>query len=78
MYVYKIKRSDRTRARIVRAEFVEAAVRLAAGKLFYSARLDSWREDGSSGTWRVTLCAGKKDKTGGQPVVERTFFVTPI
>lgn len=78
MYNYKIKRSDRTRARIIRAEFVEAAVRLAAGKLFYSARLDNWREDGSSGTWRVTLCAGKKDKTGGQPVVERTFYVVPI
>jgi hypothetical protein len=23
----------------------------------------------------VTLCSGKKDRTGGQPVVERTFYV---
>ena len=78
MYAYKIKRSDRTRARIIRAEYVEYAVRLAAGKDFYSARLDNWREDGSSQNWQVTLCAGKKDKTGGQPVVERTFNVVPI
>lgn len=78
MYNYKIKRSDRTRSRIIRADYVEDAVRLAAGTLFYSARLDNWAEDGSSGTWRVTLCAGKKDKTGGQPIVERTFFVEPI
>jgi hypothetical protein len=78
MYEYKIKRNDRTRVRIIRAEFVEYAVRLAAGKEFYSARLDNWREDGSSQNWRVTLCAGKKDKTGGQPVIERTFYVVLI
>lgn len=78
MFIYKIKRSDRTRSRIIRAEEVKDAVRLAAGELFYSARLNDYAEDGSSSTWSVTLCAGKKDKTGGQPVVERTFYVFPI
>ena len=78
MYTYKIKRSDRTRAKTVRAESGEDAVRLAAGKPFYAARLDSWCEDGLSGNWRVTLCAGRQNKTGGQPVVERTFFVSLI
>ena len=72
---YKIKRSDCKPSRTVDADTAFDAVRLAAGASFYSARLDSWRENGSSGTWRVTLCSGKKDRTGGQPVVERTFYV---
>lgn len=75
MNKYKIKRSDRVRARVISAESPDQAIRKVAGKDFYSARLDAWRADGSAGTWRVTLCAGKKDKTGGQPVVERTFYV---
>ena len=74
-YEYRILRSDRTRSRIVDADTALEAVRLVAGKYFYSARLDSWAEDELSGTYRVTLLAGSKDKTGGQPVVERTFYV---
>jgi hypothetical protein len=75
MNKYKIKRSDCKPARVISAESPGQAVRLAAGEDFYSGRLVSWREDGSAGTWRVNLRAGKKDKTGGQPVVERTFYV---
>ena len=76
--IFRIKRSDRVRARNIIANTAAEAIRQACGADYYSARQDSWAEDGRSSMWRVTFSVGRKDKTGGQPVVERTVYVESL
>jgi hypothetical protein len=55
MNTYQIKMSDRKNTRTIRAPDPRAAIAAAVGGRFYSAWIDSWREDGSLATYNVTM-----------------------
>ena len=75
MKTYRVKISDRKNTRTISAPDPRAAIATAAGGRFYSAWVDSWREDGSSAAYNVTMRAGRTLR-GSTPVYQVRAIVT--
>lgn len=75
MTTYRVKLSDRKNTRTISAPDPRAAIAAAAGGRFYSAWIDSWREDGSSAAYNVTMRAGRTLR-GSTPVYQVRAVVT--
>ena len=75
MNTYRVKISDRKNTRTISAPDPHAAIAAAVGSRFYSAWVDSWREDGSSAAYDVTMRAGRTLR-GSTPVYQARAVVT--
>jgi len=75
MNIYRVKINDRKNTRTIWAPDPRAAIAAAVGARFYSAHVDSWREDGSSAAYHVTMRAGRTIR-GSTPVYQARAIVT--
>ena len=75
MNIYRVKINDRKNTRTIWAPDPRAAIAAAVGARFYSAYVDSWREDGFSAAYNVTMRAGRTIR-GSTPIYQARAIVT--
>lgn len=75
MNTYRVKLSDRQRARNIEAPDAKAAVEAAVGQRLIHANLDTWKQDGTMGIYAIAVATGPT-RGGSTPFRNITAHVT--